>query len=113
MTVLLSESSLVSEPRRLPSRELGLDDTRADGTLACALALKSTFSLTATQRTHSNDERSERADKVQGASSRERMSLCEWGPRTDFDVAATSLVLRCVLGQWNLGRRHYLHLLIN
>lgn len=46
MTVLLSDASLVSELRRLPSREDGLEEMRADGTLAAALALKSTFSLT-------------------------------------------------------------------
>jgi hypothetical protein len=53
VTVLLSEASEVSELRRLPSRDDGLEETRADGTLACALALKSTFSLTDTHNTSS------------------------------------------------------------
>lgn len=46
MTVLLRDSALESEPRRLPLREEGLEDTLADGTLADAFELKSTFSLT-------------------------------------------------------------------
>jgi len=57
VTVLLSEASEVSELRRLPSRDDGLEETRADGTLACALALKSTFSLTETTQAERQCER--------------------------------------------------------